>query len=207
MTREYIRKKKWINPNPPKQKIRIICKTCGKIILVHPCFKDRKFCSYKCRRHTDETMKKISIKKQGNKQRFGATLSNNTKYKISCSLKGRAPKSGSFKPKEKHIFWKGGIFKQPYPFEFDKNLKLYIRGIYHFECQLCKSENDLMVHHVDYNKHNIKLNNLIPLCRSCHSKTNYNRERWKDFLNSFIIFPEDCPSCITVIEVKNGVNK
>jgi len=32
---------------------------------------------------------------------------------------------------------------------------------------------------IDYDKLNIKPKNLISLCHSCHMKTNYNREYWR----------------------------
>ncbi len=105
------------------------------------------------------------------------------------SLKGihLSPKS-EFRPGEKHIFWQGGISKEPYPFEFTDDLKLYIKHIYLCRCQMCETSKDLMVHHIDYDKKNIYLNNLIPLCRRCHSKTNYNRNHWIEFLRKKVVF-------------------
>lgn len=38
-----------------------------------------------------------------------------------------------------------------------------------------------MIHHIDYNKMNSSIANLVSLCHSCHSKTNFNRERWLDY--------------------------
>jgi hypothetical protein len=36
----------------------------------------------------------------------------------------------------------------------------------------------LPVHHIDYDKKNNVPLNLISLCKSCHSKTGYNRDNW-----------------------------
>ena len=36
----------------------------------------------------------------------------------------------------------------------------------------------LDVHHIDYNKKNNKENNLLTLCRFCHTRTNFNRNTW-----------------------------
>lgn len=63
-----------------------------------------------------------------------------------------------------------------YPREFRKIVKK-IREKYNHCCFLCgktKEENteNLSVHHIDYNKHNCDENNLVPLCRRCHSFTN-----------------------------------
>ncbi len=93
-----------------------------------------------------------------------------------------------FKPGKYHIFWKGGISKEPYPFEFTKELKSYIKHYYLCECQLCGKSEKLMVHHINYDKKNINLNNLIPLCKNCHPKTNYNREYWIKILNGKVVF-------------------
>lgn len=32
--------------------------------------------------------------------------------------------------------------------------------------------------HIDYNKHNLSPENLVTLCKSCHAKTNFNRNYW-----------------------------
>ena len=37
----------------------------------------------------------------------------------------------------------------------------------------------LSVHHIDYDKKNNTLNNLIPLCMRCHSMTNTNHVYWE----------------------------
>jgi len=44
-------------------------------------------------------------------------------------------------------------------------------------CQKCFS-NGLCVHHIDYNKNNNKLTNLIALCSKCHGLTNFDRDYW-----------------------------
>jgi len=40
---------------------------------------------------------------------------------------------------------------------------------------------------IDYNRENNNLNNLITLCRSCHSQTNFNREDWANYFQNKII--------------------
>ncbi len=98
-----------------------------------------------------------------------------------------------FKSGEDHIFWKGDISKAPYSFHFNKEVKSYIKHLYQCKCQICDTSEDLMVHHIDYNRQNTDLNNLIPLCRTCHSKTNYNRESWIIYFKKTIIFKYDVP--------------
>jgi len=82
---------------------------------------------------------------------------------------------------EKCYFWKGGISFEPYSIDWTKTLKKSIRERDKYTCRLCgKEQEDIIfaVHHIDYNKKNCNPNNLITLCRSCHSKTNINREYW-----------------------------
>ena len=37
------------------------------------------------------------------------------------------------------------------------------------------------IHHIDYDKINNNIINLISLCKECHSKTNSNREFWRNY--------------------------
>jgi len=89
---------------------------------------------------------------------------------------------------DKDFYELHGIMKShfPYPDEFNDSLKKYIflrdNGI----CQYCNTpvNGNHSVHHIDYDKLNCDLDNLVLLCRSCHSKTNFNREYWKEFFFS-----------------------
>jgi len=74
--------------------------------------------------------------------------------------------------------WHGGISKLPYSFEFTEQLKKRIRNRDNYKCKLCNKIKKLFIHHIDYNKQNCKENNLISLCKKCHSKTNGNRDYW-----------------------------
>ena len=87
---------------------------------------------------------------------------------------------------ESNHFWRGGISKLPYSFEFDNNLKEKIRKRDDYTCQLCGTMKNvyyetLGVHHIDYNKKNFSDDNLITLCNLCNSKVNANRDFWEYF--------------------------
>ena len=48
-------------------------------------------------------------------------------------------------------------------------------------CRLCgdgESDRALDVHHIDYDRENADLENLVSLCRSCHAITHHNRKQW-----------------------------
>jgi len=82
--------------------------------------------------------------------------------------------------KENHPNWLGGISNGEYGVEFNKELKAYIKESHAHKCQLCfVTEVELDIHHIDYNKKNNLVTNLIPLCKVCHGKTNYNRDSWQ----------------------------
>jgi len=84
---------------------------------------------------------------------------------------------------EKHWNWQGGKSFELYPIEFSK-MREFIREKYKRICQLCgkaEGKRKLDVHHIDYNKKHCEKSNLIPLCLSCHIKTNVRRKYWQAF--------------------------
>ena len=79
----------------------------------------------------------------------------------------------------------------PYPIEFQK-IKSKIRKRDNYECQLCginekECKQNLHIHHVDYDKNNCLLNNLIGLCSSCHLTTNLSRRFWEITLSNILL--------------------
>lgn len=88
------------------------------------------------------------------------------------------PNKTSFKKGKEHPAWKGGCSYEPYSVDWTKTLKRSIKERDHYTCQVCGEQEDLMIHHIDYNKKNSDPDNLVTLCRSCHTKTNYNRNNW-----------------------------
>ena len=87
---------------------------------------------------------------------------------------------------ENHHNWRGGISFADYGKAFNTELKNHIRERDNFTCQECHQTEEqlgcgLDVHHVDYDKRNNNLENLIGLCKSCHMKTNYSREDWIEY--------------------------
>lgn len=87
---------------------------------------------------------------------------------------------------EKHGNWRGGIsYKyngEPYPSYFDEELKKQVRKRDELKCQNCgicqsKLKRSLDVHHIDGDKNNLSLNNLISYCRSCHIKKEWEIQR------------------------------
>ena len=148
-----------------------VCKSCKKKFTKNPRenveqWNNRLFCSRLC--YYEEM-------KNGFHPFRGEHHTEETKNKIREKLSG-----------EKSHFWQGGIWKDPYPGNWTDTLRDLIRKRDNYTCQECGGHQDdssgwnkvLDVHHIDYDKGNLDPKNLISLCRSCHAKTNYNRDDW-----------------------------
>lgn len=87
--------------------------------------------------------------------------------------------------------WIHGKSREPYKLEFNFKLKELVRNRFGRKCMIClKPENGqrLTVHHIDYDKDNIDLNNLIPLHKSCHGLTisPENRILWQEYFKGIM---------------------
>lgn len=100
--------------------------------------------------------------------------------KWSYNEEQKAKQTKNTPKKENHPNWNGGSSMGEYGPEFTRELKDYIKESYDHRCQICDTtDTDLDVHHIDYDKTNNSTKNLIPLCKVCHGKTNYNRDKWQ----------------------------
>lgn len=127
-----------------------VCKTCGKK-FPHNGHK-RSFCSHACYRQS---------------QLNGEYL------------------SGRFKCGKKHWAYKNGEHSGRYPTKFNNYLRELVRERDNYECQKCgvpqrECNKRLDVHHIDNNRNNLSLKNLVSLCHSCHTHTHWD-ERKKGF--------------------------
>jgi len=77
--------------------------------------------------------------------------------------------------------WKGGIAYEGYcPIWKDKTYKEMIKerdGRICLNPSCLRKNNELVVHHIDYNKKNCSMKNLITVCRVCNIQANKDR-RW-----------------------------
>lgn len=130
------------------------------------------------KRHSYSTKNKIRETIRKNKVNCG---NRNGMFGKHHTLESRQNLSNKFSG-SKNPSWRGGISKEPYSFDFTKQLKNKIKNRDSFKCILCGSIKNLKIHHIDYNKKNSSKMNLVSLCESCHTKTNYNRDFWKEKL-------------------------
>ena len=85
------------------------------------------------------------------------------------------------------------LTNQRYCSLFNNEFKEKIRNKFHNKCFICGKEQDqkLDVHHVNYNKNCLcgQSCEFVPLCRSCHMKTNGSRQYWENLIIGYL-YPE-----------------
>ena len=144
----------------------------------------------KGKHRSDDTKRKISESLKGNHH------SEESKRKMSNAKKGikftveHKKKISESHEREKCYNWKGGISYEPYCQLFNKKFKEKIRNQFGRRCFICGISEEingrkLSIHHVNYNKDCLcdgSKHYFIPLCDSCHAKTNFNREFYEKLL-------------------------
>jgi len=146
---------------------------------------------------SEETKKKFSEAKKGKKYHLGKKHSEESKKKIGLAQKGkklseetkRKMKLNPNRSGKGHYNWQGGKSFELYSINWTETLKRSIRERDKYTCRICleqQTDEVFLVHHIDYDKKNCNTDNLITLCRRCHTKTNYNREYWQEHLKILI---------------------
>lgn len=124
--------------------------------------------------------------------------------KISASMMGKntAPvgietrrKMSESHSGERHHNWKGGKSFEPYCQKFNNKFKERVREFFCNRCVECgktqeENGNKLHVHHVNYDKSSCCSDVkplFVPLCNSCHIKTNFNRQYWEERFTKLIV--------------------
>lgn len=136
-------------------KIKLICKQCGKEFETQSCYFKRggnanKFCSKSCsttyRNLTNNCSWRPEIKEKISKNHADVKGENNPSY----------GKRGSDNP-----LYIDGLHEPAHRL-------IYIRSGKEMVCKLCKSEDNIEIHHKDGDHFNNDINNLVALCRKCH---------------------------------------
>ena len=93
--------------------------------------------------------------------------------------------------------WHGGLSFKKYCFKFNNEFKRCVRESFDFRCYLCgvtEYKRKHSVHHIDYNRNSIckgKSWAFVPLCISCHMKTNTDRWYWFNLLINYWVYEYD----------------
>lgn len=168
-------------------------------------FKKRRYCNKKCQSlsmvgvpRPENVRIKIGLGNKGKKhsieqgikqslRQIGIKQSKETIEKRRLKLIGQKRteeqrlRIGDAQRGEKAHWWMGGLSCKNYGKRWTKTLRRSIRERDNYTCKLCgEKQEDVAhaIHHIDYNKENCDPKNLITLCRKCHSKTNFNRNKW-----------------------------
>ena len=163
-------------PNRKKDKL-LICKFCEKEYYTTTYeFKRSKFCSHKCHGLFSKSKRLSFICQWCAKQYFKALcFKKTTKF---CSYKCLNTSNGKKQPIgiNSPFFKNGtGLFRK------------LAKELLPIKCSLCESKKYLNVHHVDGNRENNNISNLIYLCRSCHNRAHnviHNIKHMKEKLTS-----------------------
>lgn len=98
------------------------------------------------------------------------------------------PKKGPRSPA-----WRGGISFEPYCPKFNNDFKERVREFFGRVCAECgapEEDRKLSVHHVNFRKdaccEETVIPLFVPLCQSCHTKTNVDREYWETRFTTLI---------------------
>jgi len=186
------------NENSPNYtKIKVLCKQCKKILFKNiSCVKRQKhqFCDRVCFSKWRDKVSKVKVICACCKHTFLRKKCHLKKFKnYFCSNKCRniffkdhLPFVPTQLTGKDHPGWNNGSSFEPYGLDFNNNLREFIRKRDKYICQnpncgIPEKEcfKDLISHHIDYNKRNNHPINLIALCQSCHSKSNFSRGYWK----------------------------
>jgi hypothetical protein len=181
------------------------CVICSKTFLVVKCREHTaKCCSincsafYRARLPRKPRIHKVESKicKQCGTTFFGrpSVMQHRTYCTGSCARRGKSPwnKGKPHLALSKNPNWHGGISRLPWGPEFTPALKYTIRKRDSFTCREChQTEQDLgyklSIHHIDFDKKNSIPDNLISLCKSCHSQTNFNRAAWTKYYSQKVL--------------------
>lgn len=128
---------------------------------------------------SDEHHKNLSLSHKGNTAMLGKTHSAETRLKLCEATVGG--------------FWYGNISYPPaYCEKWTAELRERVRAYFGYMCAECgtpETDRKLSIHHVHYNKKTCcdgSPRDLVPLCVSCHMRTNIDKEYWENHFTEMI---------------------
>ena len=170
------------------------CEICGKEFIAKES-DTKRYCSYKCSFKSLEKGNKIIgclncnkqmiIRKNSNKKFCSHKCADEYRSKISridltCSVCGKLIENIKQSEINKNIFCSkecSKIYKLNKS-KYDYRTKAYL--YYGKVCNRCNTDKNLLVHHKDGNRLNNNMNNLIILCKKCHSKLHREIDRYNN---------------------------
>ena len=187
-----------------------ICIACGNSFTRRPSLFGAGYCSHRCYLRNSnfswakENVSKITKEERARRGRvlserlkdkekhpfFGKHHSEESKNKIRQSKSG-VPWSEARRMAQKADLSSAVIVGGR---EYHQDWHIIRKEIYkrdNWTCQECGvhchgngTKDKIQCHHIDYNIDNIRDDNLITLCASCHMKTNFKRDDWTEHFKS-----------------------
>jgi len=141
------------------------------------------------KQHSEETLAKLSAATTGERHPFYG------KHHTEEAL----AKMGAAKTNERNPNWHGGVSFEPYPINWTRHFRETIRKRDNYTCTLCgkpQGKRRHSIHHINYVKGDLRLENLVTLCSDCHRKTNDDREYWENLF--MMVYVPDFSELITI---------
>lgn len=145
---------------------KVNCRICSQEFYVKPSHLKigyGKFCSMTCRSESQKKGKFVNCDTCGNQTwKAPKDLKHAKSGKFFCSKKCQTIWRNTYYIHNRHANWTGGMYSY-------KNHLSRQDGIEQV-CKLCKNTDSriLAVHHLDKNRQNNEVSNLIWLCHNCH---------------------------------------
>ncbi len=192
--RSELTKKQWADPEYNKKTSMSIKKAWTNPELREKMskFSKERWANPEYRKKTSETCKEswadpeLRVKQANILKEICADPEHQEKMSLNAKRVWKNPEYRAKRSGEKSSQWLGGISFEPYPPGFNPYLKKKIRERDGCKCVLCDGLERLSVHHINYLKDDLRPENLITLCTSCHSKTGGSRDYWEAFLTKVI---------------------
>lgn len=159
------------------------CARCGKVFYAKPNWLKigwGKYCSRNC-----------VFEKQKLGKLVNCFVCNKEVYKSPKALK-RSKSGNFFCTKSCQTIWRNGVFVGPNHGNWKGGEKSYrdvlLRAKVSQVCGRCKIHDTriLAVHHLDRNRQNNKVDNLIWLCHNCHYLIHHNQEEDRKFMEALV---------------------
>lgn len=162
--------------------IEVVCKICKKKFQTKPFFLKRGqgvYCSNKCH-YADKNGSTFHCSTCGeNIYRTPSEVRCSKSKKFFCSKSCQTIwRNGEFSGK-KSLNWKGG---------YSTYRKVLSKSSHDKRCLICE-EGDLsvlVVHHIDQNRKNFNVENLVWLCHNCHYLIHHDKVEMKKFMVSIV---------------------
>lgn len=163
--------------------VRVSCKICRRAFSVKPFFIKKgygKYCSRKCHHTSMEQREIVSCGICGIKiDKKYSCLKKSKSGKFFCSKSCQTVWRNKMFSGEAHVLWKGG--------ESTYRDKIW-RGRGEKMCKRCglNDKRVLAVHHIDRNRKNSSMDNLVLLCHNCHVLIHKNKTEDRAFMATLV---------------------